>query len=365
MKVAIVHDDFIQHGGAERLVLAMLEIYPEADLYAVVASDKWQQEIKKSFNKNIRTTWLQNLPLRDGYFKFYYAFYPLAIESLNFKGYDLVISSSARYAHGLITHPETIHIAYINSPARFLYQEGIAPKNLFMRPVLRWHRAWDLVASKRPDYIIANSKTPAGNSEKYWRRGVDEIIYPFVEIQNNSLENGEKIKAEGNYFLIISRLNKWKRLDIAVEAFTKLNLPLYIIGSGSERRNLEKISGPSIKFLGGVSDSEKLTYLKYCRALIVPQEEDFGIVTLEANACGRPVIAYKGGGSLELISDGVNGLFFSEQQAASLIQALGRFDRTAFNRENCLEAARRFTKNGFKKALADFVQSKMKIRQDY
>ena len=191
------------------------------------------------------------------------------------------------------------------------------------------------------------------------KEGLSHGISFFLMKHNFETYAEISAKAEGNYFLIISRLNKWKRLDFAVEAFTKINLPLYIIGGGSELANLEKIAGPSVKFLGRVSDGEKFNYLKGCRALIVPQEEDFGIVTLEANACGRPVIAYKGGGSLELINDEVNGLFFSEQQVASLMQALERFDRTAFNRENCLEVAGHFTKNRFKKAFAGFVQSKM------
>ncbi len=369
MRVAIVHDDFIQHGGAERLVLAMLEIYPKADLYAVAASAAWQREIRELFNKDIRTTWIQNLPLRDRYFRYHYTFYPLAIESLNFNGYDLIISSSARYAHGIITKPSTVHVAYVNSPARFLWEDNLIPQDLLVQPIIRWHQAWDVVASKRPDYLIANSKTPAKRIEKYWGRKVDAVIYPFADLEkfvavnsiglDPSTSSGFNLLGNKGYFLIVSRLNEWKRVDIAVEAFTKLNVPLYVIGDGPDRSNLEKKAGSNVKFLGFVSEKDKFTYLKSCRALVVTQEEDFGIVTLEANACGRPVIAYKGGGSLELISDGINGLFFPKQQVASLIQSLERFDQIKFNRENCLNAARRFTKDRFKKALADFVQSKM------
>ena len=375
MRVAIVHDDFIQHGGAEKLVLAMLEIYPEADLYAVSASDQWRREIKDLFNKDIRTTWIKNLPLRHRYFRFYYTFYPLAVESFNFDGYDLVVSSSARYAHGIITKPSTVHVSYVNSPARFLWEDNLIPQDLLAQPIIRWQKAWDTVASQRPDYLIANSKAPARKIEKYWGRKVDAVIYPFVDLEkfmavdsigmSHELVEGSIPLGNKGYFLIVSRLNEWKRLDIAVETFTKINLPLYIIGDGSERENLEKMAGPSVKFLGCVSDGGKINYLRHCRALIVPQAEDFGIVILEANACGRPVIAYKGGGSLELISEEVNGLFFSEQQVASLMHALKRFDQIQFNRENCLKAAKRFTKNRFKKALGGFVQSKMSFRQNY
>ena len=210
-----------------------------------------RREIKDLFNKDIRTTWIKNLPLRHRYFRFYYTFYPLAVESFNFDGYDLVVSSSARYAHGIITKPSTVHVSYVNSPARFLWEDNLIPQDLLAQPIIRWQKAWDTVASQRPDYLIANSKAPARKIEKYWGRKVDAVIYPFVDLENfvavdsiglapAAISGSDPLGNKG-YFLIVSRLNEWKRIDIAVEAFTKLNLPLYIIGSGSERRNLEKI----------------------------------------------------------------------------------------------------------------------------
>ena len=364
LKVAIVHDDFIQEGGAERLVLAMLEIWPHSDLYAVISSGPWRSRVKSFFGKEIRTTWLQKLPFRETLFRFYYLFYPLAIESFNFDRYDLVISSSARYAHGVITKPGTLHLSYVNSPARFLYQKDLTPKLPFARLITLWHKSWDRVAAWRPDYIVANSQTPAKRIKKFWKREVDSVIYPFVDWPDIDPSVPNPGREKGSYFLLISRLNGWKKVDLAVKVFSLINRPLYIIGIGPERKHLEKMAGSSVKFLGSVSDTGKFQYLTFCQALIVTQEEDFGIVTLEANICGRPVIAYGAGGSSELIKDGVNGILFDDQTVDGLNEALVRFDQTAFSRENCINAAKSFGKERFKAELYGFVSSKLADRPD-
>ena len=351
-----MHDDFVQEGGAERLVLAMLEIWPQADLFAVVATDWWREEIRRLTGKRIRTSWLQRFPLGDRLYRYYYSLYPLAIESFNFDGYDLVLSSSARYAHGVLTKPPVLHIAYVNSPARFLWEERQVPKNPLAKPIIRWHRSWDRAASQRPDFIIANSRTPEARIEKFWDRKADAVIYPFVDISDPS-PSGRARKED--YFLLIGRLNRWKRVDIAVRAFSNLGRRLYIIGSGPERYCLERMAGPTVKFLGRVTEVEKIEFLTSCRALVVPQEEDFGIVTLEANATGAAVIAFRGGGSLELVEDGVNGLCFDEQTEDSISSAVKRFDQMVFNRENCLSVARRYGKDRFREELRYFVDLKL------
>lgn len=378
LKVAIVHDDFIQWGGAERLVLAMLEIFPEADLFATIASDQWLSELRKrgyqvknqsvgrrteikitdQRSKILYLSWLQNFPLKDRLFRYYYSLYPLAVESFRFDGYDLVISSSARYAHGVLTKPETLHVAYVNSPARFLWDERLVPRNLPARKVVEWHRLWDRVASRRPDYVIANSKAPAERIRRFWQREADATIYPFAE---NPPNYRVPILAtqRREYFLVISRLNQWKRVDVVTEAFREFGSELFIIGDGPERRKLEKISSRNVKFLGWVGEEGKFDHLFGCRALIVPQEEDFGIVILEANSCGKPVVAYKGGGALELVREGRNGVFFEEQSATSLLVALRRFDRLVFTKENCLEVAGFYTKERFKDGLSSFVEEKL------
>lgn len=352
LKLAVVHDDFIQEGGAERLVLAMLEIWPQADLFATVVTDWWKEEIRRLTGKRIRTSWLQSFPFKGRFYRYYYSLYPFAVESFNFDGYDVVLSSSARYAHGILTKPPVPHIAYVNSPARFLWEEKQVPKNPLAKPIIRWHRRWDRVASQRPDFIIANSSTPAARIGKFWGRKTDAIIYPFVDIRDPS-PSGRARKED--YFLLIGRLNQWKRVDIAVRAFSNLGRRLYIIGNGPERYHLEGMAGPTVKFLGRVAESEKIEFLRSCRALVVPQEEDFGIVTLEANATGTPVIAFRGGGSLELVEPGVNGIFFDAQTEGSLSSAVERFDQMTFNMENCLNVAKRYGKERFREELECFV----------
>lgn len=360
LKVAIVHDDFVQEGGAERLVLAMLELWPQADVYAILATTDWQKRLRSTTQKAVRTSWLQSWLWGKGFHRYYYAFYPLAIESFRWEGYDLVISSSSRYAHGIITQPGTLHIAYVNSPARFLWQEDLVPKMPGVSSVLFWHRNWDLVAAQRPDFVLANSRTPALRIERFWRRKADGIVYPFVDLPSVIDDERDNVPSvAGDYFILISRLVRWKRTEIAVEACNRLACPLWIVGQGPENRRLRELAGPTIRFLESVDEVTKFRYLSHSRALIVPQEEDFGIVILEANACGVPVIAYRSGGATELIEDGRNGFFFDRQDPDSLVEALSGFDRSLVNRQNCLELGRRFTKERFKREIHDFVESKM------
>lgn len=369
LKVAIVHDDFIQYGGAERLVMAMLEIWPQADFYSVIAAEDWKREIKKLNNKDIRTTWVDNFPLKEKLFRYYYSLYPLAVESFNFDGYDLVVSSSARYAHGVITKPGTVHVAYVNSPARFVWQADLAPKGFFADRIVNWHKAWDRVASARPDYIIANSKTPSTRIEKYWNRKSDAIIYPFVDLSRFSSESPKRLNLsgrfsilEGAYFLVVSRLSKWKRIDIAVEACKDLKLPLVIVGRGDDKENLKIISGPTVLFLEAVNDEELVSIYKGCRALIMTQEEDFGIAALEAQACGKPVIAYGSGGALETVVEGVTGVFFDSQDKESLKQALRQFDPESYLEENCTTQAEKFGKKRFQEELRSFCNNVLRNR---
>lgn len=357
MKIAIVHDDFVQDGGAERLVLAMLEIWPKADLFAVAATDAWQERIRKFGGNKIRTSWLQNLPYKGTFYRYYYAFYPLAVESFKFDNYDVVLSSSARYAHGILTKPSVPHIAYINSPARFLWEKELIPKNPLAKPIINWHRRWDRVACQRPDFIVANSRTPQQKIEKFWGRAADAVIYPFVIVKD---PDATAKVSKRDYFLLISRLNRWKNVDMAIRAFNNLGRRLYVIGDGPDLHRLRSMAGHTVKFLGRISEPEKNEFLRSSQALIVPQEEDFGIVTLEANAAGVPVIAYRGGGSLELIENGVNGIFFDEQKVDSLTEVVARFDQKAFSRENCLKVARKYSKERFQTELKSFVERSFK-----
>ena len=379
MKVAIVHDDFIQHGGAERLVLAMLKIWPQADLYSVTASDTWRSKIKKlppdlparagadqpraESNKEINTTWVAKLPFKEELFRYYYSLYPLAVESFNFDGYDLVVSSSARYAHGVITKPGTVHVAYVNSPARFIWQEDLVPRGYVAGKIVSWHKAWDRVASDRPDYVIANSKTSAGRIRKYWNRKPDAIVYPFIDTERFTRSSligldplGSNPLGMMGYFLVVSRLNKWKRVDVAIEACNDLKLPLVIVGRGDNWEYLRRISGPTVTFLDDVSDNEMSSLYLGCKALIMTQEEDFGMTALEAQACGKPVIAFRSGGALETVVEGVTGVFFDSQNKESLKIVLHQFDPKLFLGENCTTQASKFGSARFKEELKEFCE---------
>lgn len=382
MKIAIVHDDFIQRGGAEKLVLAMLEIWPEADLYAVVATEAWRREIKTKISKEIKTGWLQKFPFKEKLYRYYYSLYPLVLESFRFDDYDLVISSSARYAHGIITKPGTVHVAYVNSPARFLWERYLTPSNVFLRPIINWHRAWDKVAGQRPDYVIANSKTPAKRVEEYWGRKVDAVIYPFVDLERFTGDPGRERSpvfirpiqpdcrrgrdlGEGveGYFLVVSRLNRWKRIDLAIQAGNELRWPLVVVGQGEDEACLKGLAGPTIKFLGRVGDEELVSLYQNCRALILTQAEDFGITALEAQACGRPVVAFGKGGALETVINGVTGMYFESQTKDRLVEVLSRFDEKKYLRENCFTQARKFSQARFQKDLVGFVNNVLRKEQ--
>jgi glycosyltransferase involved in cell wall biosynthesis len=376
LKIALVHDDLIQHGGAERLFEAMIEIWPQADVFTSMVSDYWKSEIlnpkfetnpKSQFLK-LKTSFMQGLPFKEKLYRHYFLLYPLAFESFDLTGYDVVVSSSTRFAHGIITKPETLHIAYINTPPRmvwepFTYFESSSLLRATLTPFLSWLRLWDLVAAQRPDVLIANSKTPQARIKKYYGRE-SEIIYPFVDLARFEgdyfLSEAKNARfssvARGSYFLVVSRLAAWKRIDIAIEACNQLSLQLKIIGEGPDRSRLQKIAGPTVEFLGRLTDEEVVRYYKGCRAFLFPQKEDFGITPLETMACGKPVVAYAAGGALETVLDGVTGRFFKPQTVVALANVLKRFNPSEFRRGDCVSQAERFAKKRFQTELKDFLE---------
>lgn len=370
MKVALVHDDFMQWGGAERVVAAMMELYPAAPVYTLAYRD---EVLPAGFDKNrLRTTFFQKTLFRRLLNQLFFL-HTIAFERLNLNEYDVVISSSTRFAKSVITQPQTKHIAYINSPPRFLWpvSEGFGPRHyidnfvsktfilfrpfiwLFLRPILTILRMHDFSAAQRIDYLIGNSKNVANRIKKFYRRDAD-VIYPFAELARfiNEPLSGS---GTGEYFLVISRLASHKRVDLAIAACTSLGLSLKIIGAGPERESLEKAAGESIEFLGYLSDDEVVTYLKDCRAFIYPQEEDFGITALEAQALGKPVIAFNKGGAIETVEDGKTGIFFEAQTVDALCEALRNFEQHQFDNAYIREHAKKFSKERFEKELSKFV----------
>lgn len=377
MKVALVHDDLIQYGGAERLFEAMCEIWPQAPVYTSTASKVWCNELSKPVGlKRLKTSFMQRLPFKERLYRAYFPLYPLAFESFDFTSFDVVLSSSTRFAHGIITKPETLHICYMNTPPRMFWETGeyYRPGLLktVLAPFLSYLRLWDKVAATRPDFIVANSKTPQARIKKYYGRE-SVVIYPFVDLerfapmstrlrqgfggQADLHPTGRAISADG-YYLVVSRLTSWKRIDVAIGAFNKLGLPLIIIGEGPDRNRLEKLAGPTVKLLDRLPDRDVVGYYRNCQAFVFPQREDFGITPLEAMAVGKPVIALRAGGALETVVEGKTGEFFYPQTIEALEKVLVSFNPYSYHYGECRKRAEVFSKEVFKRKLRAFVEEK-------
>lgn len=357
MRIALVHDYLTQFGGGERVLAILCQMFPEAPVFTLIYDEEKTNGVFKG--RKINTSFLQKIPGSKKFFRQLVWLMPLAVEQFNLSKFDLVISVSHSYGKGIITKPETKHISYCLTPTRYLWHDS--GRHLVYKPIslflLTYLRTWDYQAAQRPDYFIADSENVRQRIKKYYNRE-SEVIYPplwRLEAGGGRLEVKYK-----NYFLILGRMVPYKRFDIAIEAFSKIpQEKLVIIGDGPERKKLEarskKLGAKNIKFLGKVSDSELAKYYADCKALILSQEEDFGITAVEAMASGRPVIAYRAGGVLETIVEGETGVFFNEQSPESLIKAVNDFEGRRFNPQKIRELALAFSKEKFKKRIADFL----------
>ncbi len=332
MKIALVHDYLVQYGGAERVLECFTELFPEAPIYTLVYDKEAMHG--KFADKDIRTSFLQKFKLARKKHRLFPPLMPIAIEQFDFRKFDIVLSDSASYAKGIITQPQTLHICYMHTPMRYAWddcqkytQDFNFPRFIkkIVPPVMNYVRIWDRVSSERVDKFIANSNFVAKRIAKYYGKKVI-VINPPVAVNNFYISS-----QRGNYFLMVGRLIAYKRHDIAIEAFNKLGLPLKIIGRGPEMKRLKKMARKNIEFLGRVDDQELARYYAECRAFIFPQEEDFGIVAIEAMAAGRPVIAYRGGDIPEHIEEGKTGIFFEKQTAVDIIKALRKFQERDYN----------------------------------
>jgi len=355
MKIALLHDYLNQAGGAERVLLALSELYPEAPIYTLIHDPK---RLSGFENKNIKTSFLQKLPFAGSKIRYYLPLMPTAVESLNLSAYDVVISSSSALIKGVITHPNTLHICYCHTPTRYLWsetheyhkdiKEGRLVKK-FLPLMLTRLRLWDHLAAQRVDHFIANSQFVAQRIKNYYHRD-SKVVYPPVDTENFYI--AEK---PGNYYLIISRLKPYKKVDLAIKAFNKMNIPLKIIGIGEEEATLKNLAKPNIEFLGAVSEEDKRKYLSECLAFINPQEEDLGITPIEAMASGRPVIAYKSGGVLETVIDNQTGKLFEEQSWEALIDTVIKFKPEQYNPHEIKAHAEKFNSKNFYSQIKDFV----------
>lgn len=359
MKIALVHDDFIQLGGAERLFQTIAQLFPDTTIFTSVVN--WSKLPSLINRRRIKPSFMQGLPYVQKYFRAYLPMYPFAFENMNFSNYDLVISSTTRFTKAIITHPKTIHVCYINSLPRFLYEEEKADQYLsplvreIMFPYFSWLKRWDKVSASRVDYYIANSKNVQQKIKKNYFLD-SAVIHPFADTDFFiPVQNRKK-----QHYLIVSRLVKWKRIDIAIKAARDLNLKLKIVGSGPDKKRLKRFSSSKIEFLGSVSKEELKSLYQNAKALIVTQDEDFGISAVEAQACATPVIALNKGGATETIINKKTGVLFDCQTAESLKDAINVSSRLKYNKSEIRKNALRFTKKNFEKKFKETIESYVK-----
>lgn len=349
MKTAIVHDDLVQWGGAERVLSAISEAFPFAPIYTSVF-DKSNKILNKKFNnKKIITSFLQKIPGWKYMYKALLPFYPIAFEQFDFSGYDLVISHTTRFAKSIITKPQTKHICYCHTPPRFLWGFSGERPPAYLTPLLSLLRIYDEVSNTRVDEFLAGSKNACERIKKIYRKD-SKILFPFVEVEK--FEGGI---FDGGYYLIVSRLNDYKRVDLAVRLFSKHEWNLKIVGIGPQLGKLKMLANENIQFLGSVPESVLVKLLLGCRAVIITAEEDFGLTALEAQASGKGVVAFKKGGCLETVIEGKTGVFFDGQNEKSLRDAIERFEILDIDPKFCRENAKRFTKEKFIKNLLQLV----------
>ncbi|MFA6422215.1 MAG: glycosyltransferase [Candidatus Buchananbacteria bacterium] len=354
MKIALIHDHLVQNGGAEQVVKALKDMYSEAPIFTLLADKK----VCKNFNCEVNTSFLQNFPLSIKKYQWFLPLMPAAAEALDLMGYDLILSSASSFAKGVIVNPKAIHICYCHTPTRYLWNDTHSyiqnlnvndVTKIFLPLLMQKLRIWDSLAASRVDHFIANSQNIQRKIERYYGRQ-SEVIYPPVNTDNFFITSGPK-----KYFLAGSRLVPYKRIDLAVKAFTRLGIPLKIFGVGPEMMKLKEMAGGNIEFLGDVSPTEKAILYSNCLAYINPQDEDFGITAVEAMASGRPVIAYRSGGALESIIEGITGDFFDEQCWEDLADKIIRFDNSKYDSEIIRNHAKKFDISVFRDKFGSFV----------
>jgi len=329
-KIAIVHEWLASYAGSERVVEQMLRVFPQADLFAVV--DFLPPRHRHMLGRRrVQTSFIQRLPFARRAFRGYLPLMPLAVEQFNLDQYDIVLSSSHAVAKGVLTRADQLHISYVHTPIRYAwdlqheYLRGggllTGLRNLLARPILHYLRLWDRLSADRVDAFVANSEYVARRIQKTYRRAAD-VIYPPVDVERFGL-----CERKENYYLAASRMVPYKRLDVIVEAFRQMpERRLVVIGDGPEYKRIARRATPNVKLLGYQDNDVLTSHLQRARALVFAADEDFGILPVEAQACGTPVIAYGRGGARETIIEGETGLFFSEQSPESIVAALDRFE---------------------------------------
>ena len=360
MKIAIAYDYMTQMGGGERVIQALHEIFPDAPIYTVLYCPETMSD---DFRKmDIRTSFVDRLPFAHKKFELYIPFFAFGMEQFDFREYDVVLSVSTMVAKGVVTGPRTCHVSLCFTPMRWawdLYHDYLA--ELKDARLTRWafrffthyYRIWDIASVSRVNYFIAGSEVASRRIRKHYSRDAD-VIYPPIDTSQFT-PNGE---GPEDFYLVVSRLVYAKRIDVVVDAFANTGRKLVVIGQGERLPQLKKAATSNITFLGYQSDEVVRDHYARCRALLFPGEEDFGLTPVEAQACGRPVIAYAAGGSLETVVEGETGVFFDDQSTEAVREAVDKFETIEFDPVHIRKNAERFDTKIFEKRIRDFVDAK-------
>jgi glycosyltransferase involved in cell wall biosynthesis len=357
MKIAIVTDWLNSFGGAERVLLELHRMFPEAPIYTSVHDPAGLPESMHGWD--VRPSFLQRVPFARRRHQAFLPLMPLAFEQMDLREFDLVITTSSACAKGVITRPETLTVCYCYTPTRYLwdlYHEYTAhhPARMLIAPVAHWLRVWDRLAADRVDHFVAISHEVAGRIRRHYRRD-SEVIYPPVAV--DAIHPNRRPPED--FYLVVSRLVGYKRIELAVQAANRLERRLVVVGDGPERRRLEAIAGPTVEFLGRQDDARIAELYARSRALLFPGLEDFGITPVEAQAAGRPVVAYGRGGATETVVDGVTGVLFGEQTVESLIRAIRRLEGMALDPVLIRRNAERFDAAEFRRRLTRALEQQL------
>jgi len=361
--VALVHDFLVDLRGADRVFLAIADIWPEAPIYTAVYDERGTEG--RFAHRDVRTSFLQRLHPSASTFRALFPLYPSAIESFDLSGYDLVLSSSSAWAHAVICHEHTTHVSYCYNPFRYAWNDRdrtLADRpdpvsRAVLRGILRRWRQWDWIAAQRVDRYLTISQTARARIRHYWGRDAT-IVHPPVDIDRFSPAKPQ------DYYLVLSELMRHKQIDIAIQAFNRLRLPLMVVGDGPDARRLRRMAGPTVQFVGRVPDPEAAQLLAGCRALIVTAVEEFGLAAVEAQAAGRPVISVGAGGALETVIEGETGAFWHggpEQLAVAVMS----FDADAIDPEACVRGAQRFSLERFRQRMPREVHRALAGERDH
>ena len=354
IKVALVHDWLVSQGGGEQVLKCFHELYPNAPIYTLVydkeKAPKWLEEC------DVRTTYIQKWLGGKTHHKYLLSFMPKAWEALDLTEYDLVLSSCASCCKGVITRPDAVHVCYCHSPIRYVwdlyydYLKGAsAVKRVFMPRMIHKVRMWDFQAAQRVDHFVSNSNYVGKRIAKFYRRE-STTIYPGIALPEEPVS-----EERGDYYFVLSRFVGYKRVDIAIGACNKLGRKLIVAGSGGEEEErLRAMAGPTVEFVGRVSDERLMDYYAHAKAFLFPGIEDFGLTPLEAMAGGTPVLAYGEGGALETVVDGETGMFFHEQSAEALAKCIEDFEGRSFSAAACRARAEQFSTEAFKENMRKF-----------